>query len=157
MIAIPDIASAAIVAISPLLPYLAKAGTIAAKGFADGVGKAGGAAAWKAAEDVWKRITDARGDDAKLGSAIELLSADPSDADSVAMLRKTLEARLGRNPAFRDALVEALGGEQRTQEMIATQRSRISGSEQQLEGEGHQAMKAHDDSVIENSRQINRG
>jgi hypothetical protein len=157
MIDIPDIASAAIAAISPLLPYLAKAGTIAAKGFADAIGKAGGAAAWKAAEDVWKRITDARGDDAKLGSAIDLLSADPADADSLATLCKTLEARLGRDPAFRDALVEALGGEQRTQEMIARQRSRISGSEQQLEGEGHQVIEAHDESVVENSRQTIRG
>jgi hypothetical protein len=156
MLTIPDLASAVLSLISPALPYLIAAGTVAAKGFADGAGKSAGSAAWKGAEAAWTRITAASSDDAKLKGAIELIVADPKDADSLAMLRKTIEARLERNPAFRKELVEAMGGEGSTLKIIARQRSRISGVEQQLDGKGRLLIEATDDSVIENSRQIGR-
>jgi hypothetical protein len=153
MVGIPELASLVISTITPWLPYLTKATEAAAKGFAGAIGKSGGEAAWKAAEAVWTRVTGAATDDAKLGSVIELLKSDPADADSLVILRKTLQARLERDPRFHDTLLEALGGEQSAQEMIARQGSRISGATQTIDGEGRQHMEAIDDSVIENSDQ----
>ncbi len=156
MIAMPEIAAAAIAAITPLLPYLEKAGTIVAKSFTEAIAKSGGEATWKAGEQVWKKLVGASKEDAKLGGAINLLSADPADHDSVAMLKKALEAHLERNPEFAKALLQELGGENRVQEMIAEGGSRMSGNEQQMGGSGRQSMTARDDSVIENSRQSMR-
>jgi hypothetical protein len=51
MIAMPEIAAAAIAAITPLLPYLEKAGTIAAKSFAEAIAKSGGSAQWNGIMD----------------------------------------------------------------------------------------------------------
>jgi hypothetical protein len=156
MTAISDLALAAVTLISPALPYLTAAGTVAAKGLADGIGKAAGASAWKGVEAVWKRMTAAASDDAKLKGAIDLVKADPLDEQSLAMLRKTIQVCLERDPAFKKDLLEAMGGEQSVQEMVARRGSRISGSEQQNEGSGRLVMEASDNSVIENSRQVKR-
>lgn len=153
MTTVPEIAAAAIAAIAPLLPYLERAGTVAVKGFAEGFAKSGGEAAWKASEKIWKKIIGASQDDAKLGGAINLLSADPGDQDSLAMLKKSLEGYLERNSEFAKALLLELGGESRVQEMLAEGGSRLSGNDQQMDAPGRQSMVARDDSVIENSSQ----
>ena len=156
MTAISDLALAAVTLISPALPYLTAAGTIAAKGIADGIGKAAGASAWKGVEAVWKRMTTAASDDPKLKRAIDLVKADPSDAGSLEMLRKTIEACLERDPAFIKDLLEAIGSEQSVQELIVRRGSRISGAEQQMEGSGRQTTEALDDSVVERVIQIKK-
>ncbi|CCD95766.1 conserved hypothetical protein [Bradyrhizobium sp. ORS 375] len=140
--------------ITPLLPYLSKAVEIAGKGVVEAISKAGGEAAWKRAQGVWTQLTDASGTDPKLKGAVELLAADPADEDSLDMFRKTLGLRLANDPALRDTLVAALGGERGVQEMIARGGSRISGSAQQLQGDGRQAIQAFDNSVVENSTQV---
>ena len=156
MTALSDLALAAVTLISPALPHLTAVGTIAAKGIADGIGKAAGASAWKGVEAVWKRMTAAASDEPKLKEALDLVKADPSDAGSLEMLRKTLEACLERDPAFRKDLLEAIGSEQSVQELIARRGSRISGAEQQMEGIGRQTTEALDDSVVERVIQIKK-
>lgn len=148
MALLPDLTAAVIAAISPFLPYLGKAG--------EAFAKSGGDAAWKAAENIWQKIVGASNDDAKLGGAVSLILADPVDKDSLAMLAKSLESHLERNPDLAEALLIALGGEQRVQEMVAEHGSRLSGNEQELSGSGRQTMSASNDSVIENSRQSSR-
>jgi hypothetical protein len=153
MIGLPELTETIVATLSPLIPYLAGAGALAAKSFAEGVGKAGGEAAWKTAVGLWERLRGAAADDAKLTSAISLVEADPEDQDSIALFSKTLEAHLAKDELLRESLVRAFGGELAVQKMIAERGSRISGSRQDLQGSAEQVMTASDNSTIENATQ----
>jgi hypothetical protein len=153
MISVPDIATAAIAAITPLLPYLSKLGDIAGKGFAEALAKSGAEAVWNTGGEVWNKLVGASQDDAKLDGALKLLTADPSDENSVVMAEKVLKNYIERNPAFGDDLLAKLGDANRVQEMLAERNSRLSGNAQRMDGSGEQSMVARDGSVIENSIQ----
>jgi hypothetical protein len=151
-----EITQAVLAMLTPLLPYLTKAGVLAAKSFTEAVGKAGGESAWKTAESLWKRLTGAATDDKKLNSTLSLVDADPHDADSIAMLGRVLQERLAKDEALRKELLQVLGGEAVVQRMLAERGSRISAAHQELQGTGEQEIIARDDSVIENATQSGR-
>jgi hypothetical protein len=151
-----EIANAVLTTLSPLLPYLAKAGVLAAKSFTEGISKAGGESAWKAAQGLWKRITDAADKDTKLKSAVSLVATDPEDNDYVTLLAKALEMRLAKDESLRQSLVQMLGGPTAVQQIIAERGSRIAGASQELHGSGTQKIVSRDNSVIENATQKGR-
>lgn len=157
MVEAGEIVQAVMVTLTPLLPYLAKAGTLAGKSFTEGAAKAAGEATWKAAQSLWARMHGAAADDLKLKNSMDLVAADPDDEISIAAFKKNLEARLARDAAFKAMLVQDLGGELSIQTILAQDGAKISAVQQDLQGAGDQSIVARGEgTIVSGATQIRR-
>ncbi len=133
---------------APFTPYLVEGG----KKFAGEAGKA----AWEKAQVVWDKLKDRFGDDKKIETAAKTVAADPQDEDYQGLLAKALASRLKEDSNFAEELLNAIGGQEAIQKVLADKSSWVENVTQEISGIGTQIVEARDDSVITVVRQVKK-
>jgi hypothetical protein len=140
-----SLASAIATVVAPFTPYLVEGG----KAFT----KAAGDAAWKQAERIWQSIRSRFGKDDRIEGAARMVSADPEDADTVAILAKALAVQLTKHPDSLSHFVELLGGAEASQAIVARRHSLVEDVTQHIGSAGTQLVMADEGSVV---RRVNQ-
>jgi hypothetical protein len=151
-----QVASAAVAAIAPFMPLLVELAEKGGEKFFRGIADRGGEIAWKVAQEVWNKIKVRLGDDPVVKGASLVLSADPENSQYQALMEQALEKRLEENPKLAKELVEALGGQESVQQILAERSSRIEDASQQMSGVGIQSIQAREKSRIRGVRQVKK-
>ena len=139
-----QVAAAIAATLAPFTPYLVEGG----KRFA---GKAG-EAAFTEAQIIWGKIKAHFGEDPKIKGAALMVSADPQDETSQAMLAKAIAARLKEKPELTQELFGLMGGQDAVQKVLANH-SWVKNVVQEMSGGGKQTVSAKD-SAVEGVRQV---
>lgn len=148
-----EIAAAAVATLSPHLPALLKAGTVAGEKLIDAVAKKTADKAVEKAGAVWDSLKGYFSEKPDLEAAANLLATKPDDQTYQKVLAKPLASLLKEKPELSERLLKLMGGEQRVQEVLAKRASWVEDVTQELEGEGRQRVEAKGRSVIKGVRQ----
>lgn len=150
------LAAAVTTALAPFTPYLLEISKEAGKKLAETIGEEGGEAAWKTAQELWRKIKSHFGEDPKVKGAVLMVSADPNDETSQTLLATTLATRLKENQKLAQELLELLGGQNAIQQVLANRKSWVKDVTQQMNGGGEQTIKADNNSRIQGVKQIKK-
>lgn len=150
------LAAAVTTALAPFTPYLLETSKEVGKKLAEAIGEKGGEAAWKKAQDLWKKIKSHFGDDPKVKGAALMVSAEPNDETSQTLLATTLATRLKVNQKLAQELLDLLGGQNAVQQVLANRKSWVKDVIQQISGSGEQVIKADNNSRIQGVKQIKK-
>ncbi len=156
MIGIVEIATATAATLAPYLPYVIKAGKAAGEKIAEGIGKAGGEAAWEKAGAIWDKIKGHFSEKPELEHAAGLVAMQPDDPTYQKVLAKTLASYLETRTDLRQDLLDLLGGEKAVQKVLADKGSWVEDVTQDLQGTGTQIVEATNQSVIKRVKQIRK-
>jgi hypothetical protein len=154
MVGIVELSAAVVVAVSPYLPSLIKAGKFVGEKFAEGVAKKGADKAVETAGKLWDTMKPHFTEKPELEAAANLLSVQPDDTTYQKAFAKPLASLLQEKPELAKQLVELIGGEHRVQEILSDNESWVEDVTQELTAGGTQRVVAKDKSTIKNVRQI---
>ena len=138
---IGQVAAATVVAVGPYLPYLIEVGKAAGKKLAEVIAEKGGEAAWKRAQEAWKRITERLGGDAKVKGAAMVVASDPEDEEGRKMLARVLVERFRANAELAEELAGILGPDL-AQSVSAEKGAWVEDVLEYAKGAGRQEVKA---------------
>jgi hypothetical protein len=136
---IVTIGTAAASVLAPFAPYLVEAG----KKFSAKVGEK----AWEQAEMLWKKIQGS-GENPKIKGAAYMVSADPTNEETLKLLAKALAEKFEEDPQLAQEVKAMLGGEPGLQEVLASGGSWVEEIQQEMTGPGTQRVEASDNSTI---------
>ena len=142
--------------LAPFTPYLIKAGQGLGSKLAELIAEKGGEAVWHQAEQIWRKLQAALGDDPEVQGAAMMVSAQPENQDRQKMFADILAARLQENPSLGEEFVRLMGGQQAVQQVIANRKSLIEDVSQESTGGGEQTVKADHGSLIKGVKQIKK-
>ena len=113
-------------------------------------------ATWNKARAIWERLTTRVRDDQEVASAVTMVATKPDDETRQKVLATVLGERLQAYPELAQEIFDLLGGQEAIQEVLADRSSWVEDVVQDLKGTGRQSVRASEDSVIKNARQIKR-
>lgn len=150
------LAAALTTAIAPFIPYLLETSKVAGNKLAERIAEKGGETAWNKAQEIWGKIKSHFDGDPKVKGAALMVSAEPNDESSQALLAKALATRLIENPKIAEELLDLLGGQNAIQTVLANRKSWVKDVTQQMSGKGEQTVKADNNSRIQGAKQIKK-
>jgi len=151
-----ELAAAVTAFIAPYLPSLLKVGKFVGEKAAEQTIKMGTTKSLERAGELWNSIKAHLTEQTGLQDAARLVASEPGDNTYQKAFVKALVKLLENHPELSPKLIQAMGGGDSVQKVLADHNSWVEDVSQNLSGPGTQQVKATNDSVVIKVRQTRK-